>query len=99
LEEQELPGLKVARRAPTAEQKLRLEIEEYQRAQQQDGPLISQTVAARIVGLSRQRVSQLLEAGRLRRWDFFDQPYVSLPEIQNFKTLDRPIGRRISYAA
>jgi hypothetical protein len=83
----------------TAAQKLERDIEEYTRAMTGDtGPLIAQTVAAQLLGMSRQRVFQLVTSGRLSRWKFFNAPYVSLPEVIRFKATDRPSGVSITAA-
>jgi hypothetical protein len=76
-------------------EKLQREIEQYRRAMTtESGPLISQAVAARMLGVSRQRVFILMNRGRLTKWEFFDVPYLSLPEVIKFRD-----SRRRSTAA
>ncbi len=97
--DQELPGMPPKGKKLTSAQKLERDIEEYTRAMVgETGPLIAQTVAAQVLGMSRQRVFQLVESGRLSRWEFFNAPYVSLPEVVRFKAIPRPHGSRIMAA-
>jgi hypothetical protein len=95
LEEQELPGMPPKSKKLSAAQKMQREIEEYAFAMQGEaGPLVIRSVAARVLGLSTQRVHQLVDAGRLRTWDFFDATYVSLPDVLAFQTAPRSLGGR-----
>lgn len=88
------PSAKLSRK-----ERFRREIEEYRRVMQGEaGPLIVRNVAAELLGLSRQRVDQLADRGRLRTWQFFDARYLSLPEVAAFKTLDRPSGVKLPAA-
>jgi hypothetical protein len=98
--EQELPGMPPKGKRSSPAQKLQREIEEYTWAMRgETGPLIAQAVAAQLLGVSKQRVFQLVEAGRLGRWEFFNAPFVSLPEVVRFKSLQRPTGVRTGDAA
>lgn len=85
-EQWELPGMPPKGRRLSPAQKLQRDIEEYQRVMTTEaGPLITQMVAARLLGVSKQRVFALVNGGRLRRWEFFCMPYVSLPEVIRFR--------------
>lgn len=100
LTEQELPGMPPAGVKLSRKEKLKRDIEEYTRAMQGEaGPLIIRSVAADVLGLSTQRVHQLVDAGRLRIWEYFDVKYVSLPEVLDFGKSHRPTGRPIECAA
>lgn len=83
----------------TAAQKLQRDIEEYTRVMKGEaGPLIGRLDAARVLGISRQRVMQLVQAGRLQLWEFFDDKYVSLPAVLAFRKLERGPGTRYDAA-
>jgi hypothetical protein len=100
LEELELPGMPPRGKKLSKTQKLQKDIEEYALAMQGEaGPLIIRSVAAVVLGLSTQRVHQLVDAGRLRIWEYFDVKYVSLPEVLSFGKLDRLPGRPAECAA
>jgi hypothetical protein len=101
IEEAELPGMPapVAKRRLSRKEKFKLELEEYRRVMQgETGPLIVRTVAAELLGVSRQRVDQLVDLGRLSAWQFFDARYLSLPELISFSQVARPTGLRRSAA-
>jgi len=101
IEERELPGMppREAKVKLTRKEKMKRDIEEYTRAMQGEaGPLIIRSVAAEVLGLSTQRVHQLVDAGRLRIWEYFDVKFVSLPEVLDFGKMDRPNGRPVAAA-
>jgi len=86
LEGQELPGMPEKGPALSRAQKLKREIEEYTRAMKGEaGPLIGRSDAARVMGVSRQRVEELVQHGRLDVWQFFDAKFVSLPQVLKFE--------------
>lgn len=100
IEEVELPGMPPREAKLTRKEKMKRDIEEYTRAMQGEaGPLIIRSVAADVLGLSTQRVHQLVDAGRLRIWEYFDVKFVSLPEVLDFGKMDRPSGKRVEAAA
>lgn len=52
-----------------------------------------QAQAARILGLSKQRVNVLVAEGRLMEHDFFGKNFISCGDLSAFKKLARPAGR------
>lgn len=69
------------------------ELREFQRASKYAGGLVPQAQAARILGLSKQRVNVLVAEGRLMEHDFFGKNFISCADISAFKKLVRPAGR------
>jgi hypothetical protein len=93
-EEPELPGIpKKQWQELTPEERLSKEITKYRRAQRDHGPLINQKVASTLLGLTHTRVQQFVHAGRLSQWCFFDENFLSLPEVEDFRKVKRPTGR------
>lgn len=80
-------------------QLLRREVERFAATIQEVGPLVPASVAIRTLRLSKARVYQLLDSGALRRWKFFNQVYLSLNDLETFKRVPRPTGRRRKEAA
>lgn len=78
---------------PSASAILTRESEEFRRVVAEWGPLILPSQAARLVGLSNQRVFQLIELGQIEVWMFFGHQYVSLPQLQARQRMPRKVGR------
>jgi hypothetical protein len=96
----ELAGMPPAEVSKLSEsQRLRREIERFQRVDSESGPLIAPVVAARVLHVSRTRLTQLMESGRLSRWYFFGHPHVALPEVRDYRDAPRRRGGRPSVAA
>jgi hypothetical protein len=57
------------------------------------GGLTPPTMAKYVLGVSKQRVFQLIESGRLRSHRVFDREFVGCDELERFAQLDRPPGR------
>lgn len=68
------------------------EAREMQIIQQSEG-LIGMTDAAELLDLSRQRVHQLVSAGRFTRFEFLGKIYLSLKAVREFQDQERPTGR------
>jgi len=101
IQEQELPGMPPpsSGKRLSRKEKFKREIEEYTRVMKGEaGPLVVRKVAAELLGLTRQRVDQLADRGKLRTWQFFDARYLSLPEVTAFRSVDRPTGVRLPAA-
>jgi hypothetical protein len=49
--------------------------------------------AAIVLGVSNQRVLQLVEAGKFQSWEFFGKSYVSAREIEQRRSADVKSGR------
>jgi hypothetical protein len=95
-EENELPGMPppaLPRRGSVA-----WTVREWRRFRQlcrlHDG-LTSPAFAAEVLQLSRQRVGQLIDAGRLRTYTVFDRPFIPCDELAEFAKIDRPEGRPV----
>ena len=69
------------------------EFKRFQRVSKLVGGLVPQTQAAVILGLSKQRVNDLVNAGRLREHDFFGKDFIAGKDIAEFKQLRRRSGR------
>lgn len=74
------------------------EAREMQLIQQSEG-LIGMADAGELLGLSRQRVHQLVSSGRFTRFEFLGKPYLSLKAVREFQDMERPSGRPILQAA
>ena len=65
----------------------------FQRVSKFVGGLVPQAQAALVLGLSRQRVNDLVAAGRLREHDFFGKDFIAGKDIAEFKAKPRRSGR------
>ena len=59
---------------------------------------LSQTDAAGFLGMTRQRVSALIKAGRIKAVEIGGRPLISQKELDRFKTIPRKGGRPPSKA-
>jgi hypothetical protein len=75
-------------------QRLRREIERFQRISAEVGPLIAPVVAARVLRVSKTRLTQLMQVGRLSRWEILGHPYVALSEVRDFRDAPKAKGGR-----
>jgi hypothetical protein len=57
------------------------------------GGLVPQAQAALILGLSKQRVNDLVAGGRLREHDFFGKNFIACSDIAKFQRKERRSGR------
>jgi hypothetical protein len=69
------------------------EFARFRHASQREGGLMSQANAAFVLNLSKQRLSDLVQSGRLHWHQFFDTKFLSCREIANFQKLKRKPGR------
>jgi hypothetical protein len=58
--------------------------------------LTSASFAAEALGVSRQRVHQLIQDGRLRTYSIFDRTFLACDDIAEFAKLDRDSAFRYS---
>jgi hypothetical protein len=69
------------------------EFTRYREASRREGGLMTQANAAFVLNLSKQRLSDLVQGGRLHWHPFFDTKFLSCREIAEFKKVKRKVGR------
>lgn len=74
-------------------EKLTEHIAEVRRLNEQHGVLIPATYAATLLGVSRQRVDELMSDGRLVRLRAFDHVYVTEESMKDYARTERKAGR------
>ena len=74
--------------------RLERESEEFAIAVRDNGPLLLPAIAARVVGLSQQRVSALLDSGKLTAVEFFGHKWVYLRQLQARQAAPKHKGGR-----
>ena len=57
------------------------------------GGLVPQAQAALVLGLSKQRINDLVGGGRLREHDFFGKNFIACSDIGKFQSKERRSGR------
>jgi hypothetical protein len=72
---------------------IREEFARFQMVAKHVGGLVPQAQAARILGLSKQRINDLVAGGRLREHDFFGKNFIACADIEKFQGQERPSGR------
>jgi hypothetical protein len=65
----------------------------FQQISKHVGGLVPQAQAACILGLSKQRVNDLVTGGRLREHDFFGKNFIAAADLVAFQRLQRRSGR------
>ena len=65
---------------------------EFSRISKLQGGLVPQSVVATILGVSRQRVHQLIEEGTFSHWDFYGKKWLSQEDVVSFAKLNRKTG-------
>jgi hypothetical protein len=90
LEQQELPG--IPRGDAARKLTLRREIEQYEAVVAEHGALVAPLIAARLLGLSRQRIHQLSQAGMLDSYRYFGHVFVALRDVERLQFMHRPHG-------
>ena len=65
----------------------------FQRASKFAGGLVPQAQAALVLGLSKQRINDLVAGGRLREHDFFGKNFIACSDIAEFRAKQRRSGR------
>jgi hypothetical protein len=68
------------------------DIREYVRLTKLHGGLLPQSFVATILGVSRQRVHQLVEEGTFSHWTFYGMKWLSQEEVFSFARLNRQKG-------
>jgi hypothetical protein len=69
------------------------EFARYREASVRQGGLMIQANATFVLNLSKQRLSDLVQSGRLHWHEFFDTKFLSCREIADFKKVKRKAGR------
>lgn len=69
------------------------EFRRYQQVARFSGGLLPQATAATVLGLSKQRINDLVADGRLREHEFFGKNFIACSDIEAFKRKDRRHGR------
>jgi hypothetical protein len=69
------------------------QVEAFFRVEERFGRLVPVAVATAYLGLSKQRVYQLLQAATFDTFDFCGLQYVPLEQVKSFKKVRRDIGR------
>lgn len=70
------------------------QLREMQALTREKGALLPQIMAAEVLDVSKQRVSQLVQDGRLPVHDFFGRKWVCELDLLTFAKGDRSPGRR-----
>jgi|SRR5271170_1647099 len=65
---------------------------EFSRISKLHGGLVPQSIVATVLGVSRQRVHQLIEEGTFSHWDFYGKKWLSQEEVVSFAKLNRQAG-------
>jgi hypothetical protein len=68
------------------------DIREFKKISKLHGGLVPQSAAATVLGISRQRVHQLVSEGTLRHWVFYGMNWLSEEEVVSFGKLNREQG-------
>ncbi|MEP6669681.1 MAG: hypothetical protein ABJF10_11045 [Chthoniobacter sp.] len=72
---------------------LKREVEAMSHAMVEQGGLLNHPQAAILLDVSSRRVSELVELGKLTRFDFLGRTYVSMREVRNRLDQDLKAGR------
>jgi hypothetical protein len=67
-------------------------MKEFKRISKLQGGLVPQSAAATALGISRQRVHQLVTEGTLSHWTFYGMKWLSENELVSFAKLHRGEG-------
>lgn len=68
-------------------------VSELERLNKEHGALLTQTQVATMLGVSQQRVAQLMDAGRLQVVQVLNTRYVPASYLREFAKQSRPTGR------
>ena len=69
------------------------EFERFQHISKHEGGLIAKTHAALVLGVSKQRLGDLVGEKRLRQHDFFGKEFISCKDLAAFQKIERKTGR------
>ena len=68
------------------------DIREFAKLTKLHGGLVPMSAVATILGVSRQRVHQLVDEGTFKHWTFYGMKWLSQEEVVSFAKLNRPKG-------
>jgi hypothetical protein len=68
------------------------DLREFKRISKVHGGLVPQSIAATLLGVTRQRVHQLVSEGTLGHWGFYGMNWLSEKELFSFAKLNRQQG-------
>jgi hypothetical protein len=68
------------------------DIREFTKLTKLHGGLVPMSAVATILGVSRQRVHQLVDEGTFKFWTFYGMKWLSQEEVVSFAKLNRPKG-------
>jgi hypothetical protein len=97
----ELP-LNDARRPEPSKGSVAWTVREWRKFRQlssKHGGLTSTTLAAIAIGISRQRVWQLVNSGHLRMFEIMGKQYLACDDVEEFAKLERSSGFRYAEVA
>jgi len=69
---------------------------EMQEVISREGTLLPQSVAAEVLDVCKQRVTQLVQTNRLRTWEFLGKTWVCQADLKKFVDGGRKNGRRLN---
>lgn len=78
----------------TPEELVQIEIQQWRVVAAEWGPLVHPALAAKLCGVSSQRVLQMISSGKLNGWQFFGKEWVSLPQLQQYRAAQKDKGGR-----
>jgi len=73
--------------------KLLAEVRQMSRISQREEGLLNHAQAAAVLGVSTRRIGELVELGKLCRYDFLGRTYVSLQEVLERRNAEVKAGR------
>jgi hypothetical protein len=73
--------------------KLLAEVRQMSRISQREGGLLNHAQAAAVLGVSTRRIGELVQLGRLCRYDFLGRTYVSVLEVLERRNAEVKAGR------
>ena len=80
-------------RKPVTKEQAADEVREFARLNREEECLLSFVQAGLLLGVSKQRVTQLVEAGHLKTYRFFGREYLSCKEVTARRQTDLKNGR------
>jgi hypothetical protein len=73
--------------------RLLVEVRQMSRVSQREEGLLNHAQAAAVLEVSTRRIGELVELGKLTRWDFLGRTYVSVREVLERREADVKAGR------